>query len=351
MLLRYTQEAKMKKYKVGIVGAGIMGDIHARVYRLNPLTELVAVCDINKEKAQSFAKNFNLTSVYDSYQLMFNECELDIVSVCTPDFAHSEPTIAATNKKIHVLVEKPLATDLQDSLDIITAAKNNHVKVMAQFSHRWVPAYRQAKDLIARKEAGSPVLAYTRKNDIISVPTEMIVSWVNQTNPSWFLSSHDIDLVCWYFDVEPVEVYASAVYKVLKAKGLETPDAIQAQVKFADGSLATFESCWIYPDTFPTMVDSWVQIVCENQVIQLDRKYEQLEIATPLKHEYPRNLLAYNFENNEVHGAVPLSINHFIRCVDEDLEPLVTLQSSLTVTRILDAIQKSIETDSRIKLG
>ena len=341
----------MSKYKIGIVGAGIMGDIHARVYRLNPLTELVAISDINKEKAHAFAEKFNLSSAFDQYEQMLEECDLDIISVCTPDFAHAKPTIAAANKKIHVLVEKPLATNLNDALDIIKAANDNQVKIMAQFSHRWVPAYRQAKDLISRKEAGSPVLAYTRKNDIISVPTEMIVSWVNQTTPSWFLSSHDIDLVCWYFDVEPVEVYANAVYKVLKAKGLNTPDAIQAQVKFADGSLATFESCWIYPNTFPTMVDSWVQIVCENQVIHLDRKYEQLEIATPLKHEYPRNLLAYNFENDEVHGAVPLSINHFIRCVDENLDPLVTLQSSLTVTRILDAIQKSIETNSRITIN
>jgi predicted dehydrogenase len=341
----------MSKYRVGIVGAGIMGDIHARVYRLNPLTELVAISDINKNKAQAFAEKFEIPFSFDHFDQMLDECDLDIISVCTPDFAHAQPTIAAANKKIHVLVEKPLATNLQDALDIIKAAQDNQVKVMAQFSHRWVPAYRQAKDLINRPEAGGPVLAYTRKNDVISVPTEMIVSWVNQTTPSWFLSSHDIDLVCWYFDVEPVEVYANAVYKVLKARGLNTPDAIQAQVKFADGSLATFESCWIYPNTFPTMVDSWVQIVCENQVIHLDRKYEQLEIATPNKHEYPRNLLAYHFENDEVHGAVPLSINHFIRCVDENLEPLVTLESSLTVTRILDAIQRSIDTNSRIPLS
>lgn len=340
----------MSQLKVGIIGAGIMGDLHARVYNNHPLTKVVAVCDLNAARATSFAEKHGLSSVFSDYEAMLTAVELDIVSVCTPDFAHAAPTIAAANRRIHVLVEKPLATAVSDAEAIIQAAQANQVKVMAQFSHRWVPAYRQAKDLTARPEAGEAVLAYARKNDIISVPTEMIAGWVDQTTPSWFLSSHDIDLVCWYFNSEPVEVMANAVYKVLKKKGFNTPDAIQAQVRFANGALATFESCWVYPNTFPTMVDSFVQVVFENQVIHLDRKYEQLEIATHQKHEYPRNLLAYPFENGEVHGAVPLSIHHFIRCVTEDLQPLVTLESSLMVTRILDAIQQSIDTGSKIDL-
>lgn len=340
----------MKKIKVGIIGAGIMGELHARTYLNNPAVELVAFCDINYDRAQEVAAKFHVENSYDSYDAMLVNAGLDIVSVCTPDFAHAAPVIAAANARIHVLVEKPLATSVNDAEEIIEAAERNQVKVMAQFSHRWVPAYRQAKDLISRPEAGAAILAYTRKNDIIYVPTKMIGGWSSRTNPSWFLSSHDIDLICWYFDAKPVEVFASAVSKVLVKQGFNTPDAIQAQVRFANGALATFEACWIYPDTFPTMVDSFVQVVCENQVIHLDRKCEQVEIATPLKHEYPRNLLAYPFENGELHGAVPLSINHFVRCVTEDLKPLVTLESSLTVTRILDAIDRSLKMNDRITL-
>jgi predicted dehydrogenase len=343
-----TESAKLK---VGIIGAGIMGDLHARTYMNNPAVELVAFCDINLARTSEAASKYKVSKSYQSYLDMFADVEMDLVSVCTPDFAHAEPVIAAANAGKHVLVEKPLATSVSDAEEIIRAAQRNQVKIMAQFSHRWVPAYRQAKDLISRSEAGEPVLAYTRKNDIIYVPTKMIAGWSDRTNPSWFLSSHDIDLVCWYFEAEPVEVFASAVNKVLVKKGFNTPDAIQAQVRFANDALATFEACWIYPDTFPTMVDSFVQIVCENQVIHLDRKCEQIEIATPLKHEYPRNLLAYSYENGQIHGAVPLSINHFVQCVQENLPPLVTLESSLTVTRILDAIDRSIKTNERIKLN
>ena len=69
--------------------------------------------------------------------------------------------------------------------------------------------------------------------------------------------AHDIDLVTWYFGDEAVEAYASGVRGVLSERGIDTYDAIQAQVRYRRGAIATFESCWIYPNSFPTMVDSW----------------------------------------------------------------------------------------------
>jgi predicted dehydrogenase len=339
----------MKKLRIGVVGAGIMGESHAQVYRNHPQCELVAVSDLNLERATAFAAKFGGLQHYPTCEEMLEGTEVDVVSVCTPDFAHMPPALFAANAGKHVLIEKPLAVTVPDAEALINAAQANKIKMMAQFSHRWVPAYRQAKDLLSKPDAGEPVLAYTRKNDHIFVPTHMI-GWAAKTTPTWFLSSHDIDLVCWFFDSKPVTVYASAIKKVLVSRGIDTPDAIQAQVRFANGAAATFEACWIYPDTFPTMVDSFIEVITTGMVIHLDRKREQIEVSTEKSYQYPRNLLSYPYENGEFHGAVPLSINHFIRCILEDDQPLVTLESSLQVTRILDAIQRSIETNSVIQL-
>jgi predicted dehydrogenase len=339
----------MEQLKIGIVGAGIMGESHALVYRNHPNCQLTAVSDFNPKRAAAFAEKFGGLRQYETIEALLEKSDVDLVSVCTPDFAHAAPALAAARAGKHVLVEKPLAVTVSDAQAMIEAARDNHVKVMAQFSHRWVPAYRQAKDLLSKPESGQPVLAYARKNDHIFVPTQMI-SWSARTTPSWFLSSHDIDLVCWYFDSAPVSVYASAVRKVLVNRGIDTPDAIQAQVRFANGAAATFESCWIYPNTFPTMVDSFIEIITTDMVIHLDRKREQIEVSTEKSFQYPRNLLSYPYEDGEVHGAVPLSVSHFVRCVLEDRPPLVTLESSLQVTRILDGIQRSIDTNSVINL-
>lgn len=211
---------------------------------------------------------------------------------------------------------------------------------MTLFNHRWVPAYAQAKEQIAAGLIGTPRLGYARKNDRIFVPTRMI-PWAADTTCAWFLSSHDIDLVCWLFDDQAIEVYASAVTGVLTGKGVDTPDAIQAQVRFAGGGVATFESCWTYPDTFPTMVDSFVEVIGTDGVIHLDRKREQIEIATEKAFEFPRNLLVRTVHGVPA-GATRDAIHHFVDCVRSDTEPLVTLESSRHVTAILAAIHRSI---------
>jgi predicted dehydrogenase len=339
----------MQKLRVGIVGAGIMGDWHARVYQMHPDIEIAAVCDGNQERAQSLAKKFSIPRIFSSHDAMLAGADLEIVSVCTPDFAHAQPTIDSANAGKHVLVEKPLATAVQDAEAILETARRNRVKVMAQFSHRWVPAYRQTKNLLASGEHGEPLMAYARKNDPLSVATDML-SWTERSTPSWFLSSHDIDLVCWYFESDPVEVYAMGVSKVLVKRGIRTNDAAQALVRFANGAIATFEACWTYPNTWPTMPDSFIEVVTTDAVIHLDRKVEQIEFSSQKSFQYPRNLLSTVYEDEEMHGAVPLSIRHFIKCVQRDQEPLVTLESSLRVTRILDAIQRSIETCAPVKL-
>jgi predicted dehydrogenase len=339
----------VKTLKIGIVGAGIMGQLHAQVYRSHPQCELVAVCDYSPEKAQAFAERFAVPQMFASHQAMLAGADLDMVAVCTPDSAHAGPAIDAANAGKHVLTEKPLAVSVADAEAMIEAARRNGIKMMAQFSHRWLPAYRQTRDLLAQGKLGDPVMAYARKNDRIFVPTQML-GWAGRTSPAWFLSSHDIDLVCWYFASAPVEVYASAVRKVLVARGIDTPDAVQSQVRFANGAVATFEACWIYPDTFPTMTDSFIELITTDCVIHLDRKREQIEVSTAESFQYPRNLLAYAYEDGELHGAVELSLKHFIRCVLEDREPLVTLESSLTVTRILDAIQRSIDLGAPVRL-
>jgi len=339
----------MHKVRLGIVGAGIMGELHARILSRHPACEVVAIADSHRERAQALAARFNIPATFASHQEMLAGAEIDVVSVCTPDFAHAEAAIAAAEAGKHVLVEKPLAVTVADAEAIIAAAQRSRVKVMTQFSHRWVPAYHQTKDLLAGGDLGQPLMAYARKNNPIFVPTEMI-HWANRTTPSWFLSSHDIDLVCWWFESEPAEVYANAVRQVLVARGIDTPDAIQAQVRFAAGAVATFEACWVYPNTFPSMPDSFVEVITTGAAIHLDRKREQIEVSTAKAFQYPRNLLAYTYADGDVHGAVPLSLDHFIRCVLEDRQPMITLESSLRVTRILEAIQRSIEAGAPIRL-
>jgi predicted dehydrogenase len=335
-----------EELRFGIVGTGTMARHHAAAltaYHRSSVTAWAA----RSAEAEDLDR-FGPARVYTDAEQLAADPEVDAIVVATPDFAHAEPALAALEAGKHLLVEKPLATRTDDAESILAAARRAGVKVMTIYNHRWVPAYWQAKERITADALGEPVLAYARKNDTIDVPTRML-SWASETSPAWFLSSHDIDLVCWYFESEPVEVFATAVHKVLRGLGIDTPDAIQAQVRFANGAVATFEACWTYPSTFPTMTDSFIGLILTDGVIHLDRKREQIEIASRDRFEYPRNLLI-NQVGGRPSGSVYAAVCHFVDAVLDGKEPLVTLESSVRVTHVLEAIHRSCERGAAVHI-
>ena len=220
---------------------------------------------------------------------------------------------------------------------------------MVLFNHRWVPAYAQAKSLIEAGEIGPVQIGYARKNDRIYVPTQMI-PWAAETTPAWFLSSHDIDLISWFMDDEAVEVFATATYGVLTGRDIDCPDAVVSQVRYRRGAVVTYEASWVLPDTFPTMTDSFIQVIGEAGIVRLDRIHEQIELTTLQEFQYPRNQLI-NTLHGVLGGAVRGALFHVVDCLLTDSEPLVTLESSRHVTAVLSAIHRSLTLQQLVELG
>jgi predicted dehydrogenase len=331
---------------VGIVGTGIMAKAHAAVVAEDPRVRLAGW--VSRRRDPEGLDAFGPAPVHGSIGDLLADDSVGIVIVATPDFAHLEPSVAAAEAGRHVLIEKPLATSAADAEAILAAVRAAGVHAMTLFNQRWLPAYWQAKQELARPEAGQPIMAYARKNDTLHVPTEMI-SWADRSSPSWFLSSHDVDLVTWFFDAPPVEVYATAVHRVLVGRGVDTPDAVQAQVRFADGAVATFESSWAVPLGYPTVVESFVEVLTTERHVHIDRKVEQLEIATPERMLYPRTGGA-RIAGRGV-GPAASAVRHFIDVVADGVAPIIPLEHSVEVTRLLDAIERSYRSGRPVTVG
>lgn len=325
--------------RVGIVGAGIMARFHAETLAEHPTAEVVAVASRSEQSAVALAADIPRCRAYPGWDEVVADDRIDVVIVATPDHLHAEIAVAAAEAGKDVLIEKPLTTSTSEAANVVSAVRRSGVVAMTLFNHRWVPAYAQAYERMRAGDLGKPVMAYAHKNDRIFVPTKMI-EWAASTTSAWFLSSHDIDLVTWLLDDRPTEVFATAVYGKLADLGIDTPDAVQAQVRYAGGAVATFESCWVYPDTFPTMVDSYAEIIGTEGVIHLDRKREQFEIATTQGYEYPSSVI-----QRRVHGASAGAVRdclwHFFARVEDRGEPLVTVESAATVTAVLEALHAS----------
>ena len=118
----------MEKLRTGIIGCGKVGDFHAKVYAELPQSEFVAVCDADSARAEAFASRYGVKA-YTDVATMCRDARLDVVSICTPHPLHASPAVAAADCGCNVLVEKPLASSLEDCDAIIAAEKRNHVTV------------------------------------------------------------------------------------------------------------------------------------------------------------------------------------------------------------------------------
>ena len=118
------------KLKMAIVGAGIWGENHAKIYQAHPFADVVAVCDMNYDKAKAMAAKMGIPKAYQDYNEMFEKSGCDAVAIVTPDFAHADIAIAAADHKKHVLVEKPLATTREDVFRMLDAFEKNNVRAM-----------------------------------------------------------------------------------------------------------------------------------------------------------------------------------------------------------------------------
>ena len=122
----------MKELNVAVVGAGIYGINHVNAYTWNPNTNLVAVCDLNKEITDKIAQEYNVKT-YNDVNEMLDQEEIDAVSIATPDAFHMEPALAAIRHGKPILVEKPLATSSEDAKKIIDEAEKYKVRVEMNF--------------------------------------------------------------------------------------------------------------------------------------------------------------------------------------------------------------------------
>lgn len=143
--------------KIAVIGIGCIGKVHVRALKALG-EEIVALCDIDKTRAEDCAKANGLSvAVYDDYSKMLDEVEPDAVHVCTPHYLHAPMIIAALNKDINVLTEKPLAISFKELDDIEEAVKRSRAKLGVCLQNRYNEANKYVKKFFEGKNVFSGV--------------------------------------------------------------------------------------------------------------------------------------------------------------------------------------------------
>ena len=236
---------------IGIVGAGLRGRMYAQALADLAGVEVVGFAESDPRAASAVGGE---TAVVGSHEELLARFDPDAVIVATPDFAHRDAAVAAAAAGKHLLIEKPVATSLDDAYAIRDAVASGGGNCLVGFENRWNPHVRTAYRTIAAGEAGTHITSSATLSNTWFVPTEML-SWASQSSPVWFLMPHTIDMLIWFAQSTPVSVVAVASRGHLAARGVDTDDVVHALVTYADGTTSSLTSAWTLPNAGPAIVD------------------------------------------------------------------------------------------------
>ena len=154
--------ADEREIRVGIIGAGGIAGAHAERYKRVPGARVVAVADVLPGRAQGFIERYGLQGAraYSDYREMLRD-DLEAVSICTFNAAHYEPTMAALDAGKHVLLEKPMAVQLAQGLDMVRAAQRAHRMLSIGFQSRYDPNVQEARRVVHSGGLGKVYYAET----------------------------------------------------------------------------------------------------------------------------------------------------------------------------------------------
>jgi predicted dehydrogenase len=336
----------VESVRVGVVGFGLMGRLYADALADDPQTVLQAVADMRGERLD-FAKKTYGCAVYEDYQAMYSSGSLDCVIVTLPDFLHREPVVKAAEAGLHILVEKPFATIMEDADAMVKAVEKSGVKCMVEFFNRWSPPFTCAKKAVQGGEVGDIVSFSVELNDSVSVPTDML-SWAAKSSPVWFLMSHTADLASWITGKTPSSVYAQGVKKILVQRGIDTYDLVEALVEYPDGTLGRLASCWVLPRGMPIVYELKMRIVGSKMAIDVDTSDQEIHFMTQERLTHP--ITGWGNVLGRWVGHPYTMLSSFIQSIVDDTDPPVGHMDGWNNTRFLDAVHRSAASMKKIYL-
>ncbi|MDQ0246399.1 putative dehydrogenase [Bacillus fengqiuensis] len=335
----------MKKVRVGVIGCGsIAQHRHLPEHAMNENVELVAVCDINEERAKEVAEKYGVKA-YTSYEELVQSGEVDAVSVCTPNYLHAPVSIAALNAGVHVLCEKPMATSKEEAEAMIEAAEKSGKKLMIAHNQRFVKSHQKARQLI---ESGKIGKIYSFRTAFGHGGPE---GWSVDGKESWFfkkeqafigamgdLGVHKTDLLRYILGEEFVEV--GAFVKTSAKDFGDVDDNAVCVLKTESGIIGTLAASWAYTGG----EDNSTIIYGEKAIIRLedDPNYSMVvQYANGEVVKYELGKIQSNEEGGQKNSHV---VEQFIDCVLNDKEPLINGQEGMKSLNVILAALESNDT-------
>jgi len=274
-----------KPIGLAIIGCGTMGKIRSGIAKNYPGIEWIGLCDINIELAKNLAHEISADFFTSNIDELLARSEVNAVMILTDENNHTQPTLMGIDKGYHIFVEKPLATDIDESYQIYSLAKERNIDVCVGYTQRFRRRFLAVKERIQKGVIGDVHSVITRALMNRMVPIATISKTENRRNltPMVVSGTHSLDMSMWLLEgKKPVTVYAKSTDKVLRY--LDTKDSTFGVFTMDDGSIFSMNISWALPVEWPGSVYGLeIGIVGTEGVIDIEDTHRDLVLATQNK--------------------------------------------------------------------
>jgi predicted dehydrogenase len=305
--------------RAGVIGVGYLGRFHARIYNDMPGVELVGVVDTDRETADRVAAEYGTTAYYDPMSLLD---AVDVVSVVVPTSLHRQVAVPYLEKGVHMLLEKPVASTLEDAQAIIDVA-NKHSAIL-QIGH------------LERFNAGIMALA-DQVNEPRFIEAHRLGPFVDRATDVDVVTDlmiHDIDIILSLVGEKLTTISATGT-PVLT----DHVDIANARLEFANGAVANVTASRVSNKKFRR-----IRVFGRNSYRAINFVDQQLEVAYPGEIPQGQKFPEIVYESHSITPTQPLDaeLEHFIDVVRRGDTPLVTGEDGMEALRVAMLVTDSI---------
>jgi len=334
----------MRPYGIAILGTGNVAKGHLVSIQATLGAELAALGTRILEKGQTWAVEQGVDCpIYTDLDNLLADDRVDIVIVTTPNNQHAAQTIKIAQAEKHILIEKPVALNLEDLRAMQAAVQASGVRTLVSFVLHWNPALNMAKNLITDGVIGDVFLAETTYWH--STPRAVPGMWMTQKEVagSVFLMGgcHAVDAARWLVGADIVEVCAFAVDK--GKEWYDYPHTVSATIRYANdavGRISVSMGC-VMPYTFEFTLMGTKGTIRENRLYSdlLKGQDDYAVIPTQLPDS-----------GSVLHHPFTPGLQHFVKCLEEDKETELSLDNAINVHEACLAVDLSVEEGRTVSL-
>src|SRR6478672_3991710 len=271
-----------KRIGLAIIGAGRVGLIRGELAGRYPQVDWIGIAEKNADRAKLVAEKVGANFVTSDFRELLKQPEVTAAVVSTDEHLHVDPIMAAVERKLPMLIEKPLATDLGQSAAVLSAIEKAGIDAVIGYTQRFRRRWLVAKEKVRTGALGDVTMVTSRAfmNRLVAIDNYKRTDDPATISPMVISGTHALDIVMWYLEgKQPVECYARSIDKVLGPlyHGI---DATAGMIMFSDGTVHHLSISWAMPVTWPAAVYSLeVGIVGTTGVLTIDDTHRDIVLA------------------------------------------------------------------------